>query len=139
MTATFNDTLLILLQHMTGLSIQKPSLYWSHSTTFGRRNINMTVSFSKYQTRIIKEVIKSHLGNDLTSKAIVYCSVAKSTEKIQETLDAWLDDPTNIDGDTILFHVNNMQESLALLIRLLFEEQGSNLGSSRDTYEPYLP
>jgi hypothetical protein len=44
------------------------------------------------------------LGKDLTSKAIAHCSVVKSTEKIQDDLDVWLDDPTNVDGDTILIN-----------------------------------
>jgi superfamily II DNA helicase RecQ len=104
MTATFNHTLLMLLQKMTGLALENESFHWSDCSSFKRRNINIELSFSSYKTKIIKQLLKDHLSINLNSKAIIYSSVARSTEKIQDTLDVWLDDPLNIDGDTILIN-----------------------------------
>jgi superfamily II DNA helicase RecQ len=104
MTATFNDVLLKHLEKMTGLSIKQDCFHWSGCNTFQRRNIQIAMSFTSYKTKIIKALMKDHLETNINSKAIVYSSVAKSTEKIQDTLDMWLDDPLNVDGDTILIN-----------------------------------
>jgi hypothetical protein len=104
MPAAFNHTLLILLQKMTGLAVENELFYWSDCCSFKLHNIKIKLSFSSYKTKIIKQLLKGHLNNSLNSKRIIYSSVARSTEKIQDTLDVWLDDLLNIDGDTILIN-----------------------------------
>ena len=89
MTASFNVTLQLFLEKMSGLSIRTYSTFWTNARSFKKRNININITLSKHWMKIIKESLCEELKSDLSSKAIVYSSIATSAITIQDELDSF--------------------------------------------------
>ncbi len=110
MTATFNLKLQLLLQKMIGINFENKDTIWSGPESFARRNIDINCSFTSYKMKVVKDTLLQQLSPLGHEKAIVYSSVAKSTEQIQTEIDGWLNIPSvEIVGDTIL--INGLLEA----------------------------
>ena len=104
MTASFNVSLQLFLEKMSGLSIRPDSTIWTNARSFKKRNINIDITLSKQRMKIIKESLHEQLKSDLSSKAIVYTSIATSAITIQDELNSFLDKTPTIVGDTVLIN-----------------------------------
>ena len=104
MSATFNKTLLELLQKITGYNFNNECMCWPGIDDFDRRNIQLSMTYSVQKFKVIKQALKTYLSNDnLERKCIIYSNVAKSVELIRDEIDQWLDNE-GIVGDTILIN-----------------------------------
>ena len=84
MTATFNENMKVLLNNITGLTINKECTFWFGPSSFSRRNIHMNVSLTTYKIIVIKEEITKYLREDDNSKTIVYSNVSLQVTSMHE-------------------------------------------------------
>ena len=76
MTATFNQSLLGLLETMIGVKILANNYLWSGREKMARRHIRINISISSQSTRYVKKVLEYTLKGNLKKKAIVYTNTA---------------------------------------------------------------
>ena len=57
---------------MSGLSIRTDSTFWTNARSFEKRNINIDITLSKHQMKIIKESLCEELKSDLSSKTNIF-------------------------------------------------------------------
>ena len=98
MTATFNNTLLGLLQNILGIKITLPIIFWGTRESFKKRHISITMRYLKQQFKVILSHITDKLETDIRIKKY---STAKKVNQLQIKLDAWLDQNSSIKGDTV--------------------------------------
>ena len=126
MTASFNVTLQLFLEKMCGLSIRPDSTIWADARSFEKRNINIDITLSKQRMKIIKETLCEELKTNLSSKAIVYTSIATSSISIQDEIDSFLDKSPEIVGDTVLIN-GEMEPEWKYVSAQRFTEQNDHV------------
>ena len=122
MTATFNSELLEILQKMTGIQINNENIFWSDGASFDKRNIRIDFDLCFNRNVTFRDKLKETLGNDQTSKAIIYSSVAKTTEVIQDDVDDYLDGTDEVFGDTVVINGDLEQEWKCVTARKFTEK-----------------
>ena len=64
MTATFNNSLLVLLEKMIGVKVLANNFLWNGRVKIVRRQIRVNVSMSIQYTRNVKKVLESTLSDN---------------------------------------------------------------------------
>ena len=104
MTATFNSSLLGLLNKMTGVVVSPSNYLWSSRTNMARRNIRINVDFTTQRLRCIKLILEDTLSGNLDKKCIVYTNTSSCLDQMQADVELWLDMNENIKGDVIVIY-----------------------------------
>ena len=104
MTATFNSSLLDMLQKMTGVRISPPNYLLSSRSNMARRNIRIHVDFTTQRLKYIKSVLEDTLANNLKKKCIIYTNTSSCLEQMQADIELWLDMKEDIQGDVIVIY-----------------------------------
>ena len=102
MTATFNNSLLSLLEKMIGIKVLANNFLWCGRGNMARRHIRINVSMTIQSTRYVKKVLESTLSGNLNKKAIVYTNTAACLEQLRSDLELWMDMQDNIQGDVLI-------------------------------------
>ena len=118
MTATFNSTLVNLLEKMVGIRFLPSNYFWSNRRNMEKRNIKIEFVCTVQSLRVVKKSILSCLSKDTQKKCIIYSNTATSLESLKERIDSWLDTEVNIPtliipGDTLLI-TGNIEPELKL-------------------------
>ena len=102
MTATFNDSLLSLLQKMTGICILPNNFFWCGCSGMSKRTINIAINSSSQYLRNVKKHLLHALNSNHKHKCIVHGNAATSLTQIKDSVDNWLDHESPFLADTLL-------------------------------------
>ena len=75
MTATFNKSLLGLLEKTIGVKVLPNNFLWTGRSKMSRRNISISVLFTNENTHNVKKVLVSNLRDNVHKKAIIYTNI----------------------------------------------------------------
>ena len=87
MTATFNQSLLGLLETMIGVKVLASNYLWSGRQKMSRRHIRINITMSSQSTRYVKKVLESTLIGNLNKKAIVYTNTASCLDQLKSDIE----------------------------------------------------
>jgi len=110
MTATFNPTLINLMESMLGIKILREDYLWSSRDKMAQRNIVMSIKFTTQTTRYIKTVLHRSIFGNLDKKCIVYTNTASCLDQLKVDIEQWLNSSGDIKGDVIIIHGDMKKE-----------------------------
>ena len=110
MTATFDNTLLDLLQKMIGIKVVPQNYLWAGKVKMSRRHIKLNVSITFKRSKEVKDVLKYTLRGNINKKVIVYTNTAEFLETLRSDIESWLDLSDDIKGDIIVIQGNLQPE-----------------------------
>ena len=102
MTATFNKSLLGLLEQMIGVKVLPNNFLWAGRRNMARRNISIGVSFTNQSTRLVKKILTVNLHDNLNKKAIVYTNTASCLDQLKCDIESWMDMNDEVKGDVLV-------------------------------------
>lgn len=118
MTATFNKSLLGILEKMIGVKVLPTNFIWSGRDKMSRRNICINVSFTNQSSHTVKKVLVSNLGDNIHKKAIVYTNTAACLDQLRSDIEAWMDLKDAVKGDVLV-----IQGDLQAEVKFISAEQ----------------
>ena len=110
MTATFNPTLINLIESMIGIKILRENYLWSSRDKMARRNITINIKFTTQTTRYIKTVLHGSMCGNLNKKCIVYTNTASCLDQLKVDIEQWLNSSDDIKGDVLIIHGDMKKE-----------------------------
>ena len=110
MTATFNPTLINLMESMIGIKILRENYLWSSRDKMARRNITIHIKFTTQTTRYIKTVLHRSMCGNLHKKCIVYTNTASCLDQLKVDIEQWLNSSDEIKGDILIIHGDMKKE-----------------------------
>ena len=102
MTATFNSTMLNILQRMIGIRVLPCNYLWIGRAMMARRHIRINISMNFFAMKIVKQVIQTTLFGNLNKKVIVYTNTTASLELLRSETESWMDFSDEIMGDALV-------------------------------------
>ena len=110
MTATFDNTLLDLLQKIIGIKVIPQNYLWAGKVKMSRRHIRLNVSITFKRSKEVKDVLDYTLRGNINKKVIVYTNTAEFLGTLRSDIESWLDLSDNIKGDIIVIQGNLQPE-----------------------------
>lgn len=120
LTATFNNTMLGILQKMIGIRVLPCNYLWAGRGMMARRHIRINVSLTFFALKEVKQVIHSALSGNLNKKIIVYTTTAASIELLLSETESWMDL-----SDEIKEHVLVIQGDLQPEVKFISAEKST--------------
>lgn len=102
MSATFDKTMYQIIQSMLGVQIFSNNIFWANASSFKKRHISIKMKYSLQSFKHTTDEICNHCKEDDSNKVIIISSTATKASEIQIKLDSWLDNKSNIPGDSVL-------------------------------------
>ena len=102
MTATFNNTLLGLLQKMIEVKVIHHTYLWAGEVKMSQSHIKLNVSITFKRSKEVKYVLDYTLRGNINKEVIIYTNTTEFLDTLRSDIESWLDLTDNIKGDIIV-------------------------------------